>query len=198
MTISETIAKLEIAFDLCNTQYFEGKLPKPCITIQSSPKFYGHCTTKKIWKSEKESWYEINMGAEFLNRPKEQLVATLIHEMVHLYCRENDIKETCQNGRYHNALFKAEAELRGLIIGYDTTIGYSPTTPSDALITFLKESKLELDIPFARDMKVKKAATRKPQYEYICPECRQSFKSAADLNVKCGICDCVMDQLGGE
>lgn len=49
MKMSETITALEVLFDKLNGIYFEGKLPKPVITVQSSPKAYGHCTTKQIW-----------------------------------------------------------------------------------------------------------------------------------------------------
>lgn len=97
MKMSETIAALEDIFDKLNAIYFEGKLPKPVITVQTTPKAYGHCSTKKIWKAgETEGMYEINLGAEFINRPKEQTCATLLHEMVHLYCNENEISEAMQ------------------------------------------------------------------------------------------------------
>ena len=84
MKMSETITALETIFDKLNAIYFESKLPRPVITVQTTPKAYGHCSTKKIWKSENEGMYEINLGAEFINRPKESTCATLLHEMVHL------------------------------------------------------------------------------------------------------------------
>ena len=31
------------------------------------------------------------------------LAEGLCHNMVHLYCALNGIKDTCQNGRYHNS-----------------------------------------------------------------------------------------------
>ena len=195
MTISQTIAKLEALFTVCNTELFGGELPSPIITIQSTPKYYGHCSTKKIWKSEDESWYEINIGAEFLNRPKEDLTATLIHEMVHLYCQENEIRETSQNGRYHNTRFKNEAEARGLIIGYNSTIGHSPTKPGPRIDELLKKSKINLDIPFAREIGIKKTAVRRPQKVYTCPVCGQTVKSTSHLNLICGDCEEPMDEV---
>ena len=57
----------------------ESTLPRPIITIQSSPKAYGHFTTKEVWTDaqRKRSYYEINIGAERLNRPISSTVATL-------------------------------------------------------------------------------------------------------------------------
>lgn len=93
MKMGETITALETVFDKLNAIYFEGKLPRPVITVQTTPKAYGHCSTKKIWKAENEGMYEINLGAEFINRPKENTCATLLHEMVHLFCAENEIAD---------------------------------------------------------------------------------------------------------
>ena len=69
MKMSDVVTKLESLFDILNRVYFDNALPKPVITVQSTPKAYGHCSTKKIWKSENDGQYEINIGAEFLNRP---------------------------------------------------------------------------------------------------------------------------------
>lgn len=102
MKMSDVVTKLESLFDILNRVYFDNALPKPVITVQSTPKAYGHCSTKKIWKSESDGQYEINIGAEFLNRPSANTAATMCHEMVHLYCLVNEIQDTCQKGRYHN------------------------------------------------------------------------------------------------
>lgn len=132
MKMSDVVTKLESLFDILNRVYFDNALPKPVITVQSTPKAYGHCSTKKIWKSESDGQYEINIGAEFLNRPSANTAATMRHEMVHLYCLVNEIQDTCQKGRYHNKTFKAEAEARDLEIGYDRTVGFSHTNPTEA------------------------------------------------------------------
>ena len=117
MKMSDVVTKLEGLFDILNRVYFENALPKPVITVQSTPKAYGHCSTKKIWSNDTAGQYEINIGAEYLNRPSANTAATMCHEMVHLYCLVNDIADTCQKGRYHNKTFKAEAEARDLEIG---------------------------------------------------------------------------------
>ena len=191
--LSEIARKLEDLFDILNGLYYEGKLPRPVITIQSTPKAYGHCSTKKIWKSENEARYEINIGAEFLNRPKENTAATLQHEMIHLYCCENNINETCQKGRYHNKTFKLEAEARGLEIGYDRANGYTYTTPTDAFKQKLEEAGFDMSVPFARQtILVKKTSDREKPHKYVCDYCGQTVRSTGDLNIVCGICDVPM------
>lgn len=195
MKMSDTVKILENLFDSLNAIYFDNKLPKPVITVQSTPKAYGHCSVKKIWKSESEANYEINIGAEFINRPIEQTAATLCHEMVHLYCRENDITETCQNGRYHNKTFKTEAEARDLQIDYDRAIGYSLTSPTETFTNKLHESGFDMSIKFARIMTAKKpSSNRVKTHKYVCPCCSQAVRTTSELFLKCGLCDVDMER----
>lgn len=196
MKMSETIKALEDIFDKLNAAYFEGKLPRPVITVQTTPKAFGHCSTKKIWKAgETEGMYEINLGAEFINRPKEQICATLLHEMVHLYCNENEITETCQKGRYHNKTFKAECEARDLEVEYDRANGYSHTIPTEAFKAKLTEAGVDLTVRFARIMpKAKAKAERAKAHAYVCPVCGQTVRTTGELSLICGVCEVPMER----
>lgn len=141
--ISKTIEMLEDAFDILNKEYFESALSRSVITIQSTPKEYGHFLCNKIWNDSEESQaHEINLGAETLNREIESVIATLIHEMVHQYCSENKIKDTSRRNTCHNQNFKIEAEKRGLIINYDKKIGWSRTIPSEELKLFIQKNEI--------------------------------------------------------
>lgn len=194
MKMGETITQLESIFDKLNEVYFEGTLPRAVITIQTTPKAYGHCSTKKIWKSETEAMHEINLGAEYINRPKEQTCATLLHEMVHLYCAENEISDTCQHGRYHNKAFKAECEARDLEVEYDRANGYAHTKPTEAFKQKLGDAGIDLSIRFARiPPKAKAKAERAKAHTYICPQCGQKVRSTGLLNLICGDCELSME-----
>jgi hypothetical protein len=196
MKMSDVVTKLENLFDLLNVAYFEDKLPKPVITVQSTPKFYGHCSTKKIWKSETDARYEINIGAEYLNRPSADTAATMCHEMVHLHCLENDIADTCQKGRYHNKAFKTECELRDLEVGYDRANGYTHTTPTEAFKKTLEDAGFVLEVPFARvPPKAKAKAAREKAHKYVCPVCGQEVKTTAELSLICGVCEVPMTRV---
>ena len=196
MKMSDVVTKLENLFDLLNAAYFEDKLPKPIITVQSTPKFYGHCSTKKIWKSENDARYEINIGAEYLNRPSADTAATMCHEMVHLYCLENGINDTCQKGRYHNKAFKTECERRDLEVGYDRANGYTHTTPTEAFKKTHENAGFVLEVPFARvPPKAKAKAAREKAHKYVCPVCGQEVKTTAELSLICGVCEVPMTRV---
>ena len=89
--MSRAVGQLEKIYNTLNEDFFEGLLPVPIITVQSKPGTYGHCSVAKVWQRPDGSTYELNIAAEVLNYPIEETLDTMIHEMVHLYCRENGI-----------------------------------------------------------------------------------------------------------
>ena len=133
--MSRAVSQLEHIYNALNTDFFQDELPVPIITVQSKPGTYGHCTTSKVWQRKDGGAYELNIAAEVLNYPIEETLDTMLHEMVHLYCRENGIKEVSRGGKYHNKRFKAEAERRGLVCIPCGQYGWN-TTPSDKLVEY--------------------------------------------------------------
>ena len=66
-------------FDLLNAEFFESALSRPTITIQSTPKAYGHFSLRDdTWISKNGATHEINIGAGTLSRPIEEVAATLL------------------------------------------------------------------------------------------------------------------------
>ncbi len=82
--MSRTVGYPEKIFTHLNAQYFEGAPAMPIITVMSTPNAYGHMSVLKIWKKGEDVQREINIGAGTLDRPIEEVVATMCHEMVHL------------------------------------------------------------------------------------------------------------------
>lgn len=193
MKVSNEVKFLEDAFDVLNEKYFESALSKCAITIQSSPIAHGHFTPWEAWTDAERSYNEINLGAESLQRPVTAIIATLIHEMVHYYCYNNDIKDTSRGGTYHNKRFKEEAEKRGLIIEYEDRIGYSKTTPAEELKKFVCEMQWEEKIKLYRryggiseqTTSKSKSSTRK----YQCPCCDMSVRATKEVRVLCMNCN---------
>lgn len=133
--MSRAVGQLEKIYTHLNEDFFEGSLPVPIITVQSKPGTYGHCSTSKVWQRKEDNAYELNIAAEVLNYAIEETLDTMLHEMVHLYCRENGIKEVSRGGSYHNGRFKAEAEKRGLECFKCGQYGWN-TRPSDKLVEY--------------------------------------------------------------
>lgn len=204
---SRTAGYLEKMFRALNRDYFGGELEEPIITIQSTPRAYGHVTVAKTWKRKDDWRHELNIGAETLDRPIEHIVATLVHEMVHLYNIAHDIQDCSRGGSYHNKKFKVEAERRGLVIGHHEKYGWTITEPGDDLLEYIiDQGWTEIRInrtgglwtPTASggekageggsrdggEKPVKRSSTRK----YICPKCGQSIRATKTVNILCGDC----------
>lgn len=192
-------------FKAVNEYYFGGQLETPTITIQSSISAYGHITTSKVWNNNGVATYELNIGAETINRPIENVVATMIHEASHLYAIMNGIKDTSNHGVYHNKNFKRIAEEIGhLHIERDARYGWTITQPTEDTLNFCIAYGFE-DILINRESPISlkgiglpKAGngndamvTRKPTStrKYICPCCGNSFRATKNINVLCMDCN---------
>ena len=148
---SRTAGYLEKLFRTLNTRYFGDTIEEPIITIQSTPRAYGHVTVSKAWhKANGDERHELNIAAGTLDRPIEEIVSTLLHEMVHLMNLQNGVQDCSRGGTYHNRKFKAAAEACDLHIDYDERIGWSVTSPTEALIDFIIEEGWE-DICMSRE-----------------------------------------------
>ena len=201
---SRTAGYLEKLFRTLNERYFDNTIEEPIITIQSAPRAYGHVTVAKAWrKGNGDLRHELNIAAGTLDRPIEEIVATLLHEMVHLINLQNGVKDCSRGGTYHNRKFKAAAEACDLRIDYDPRIGWSVTSPTEALIDFII-SEGWADIRMSREdgcisrtpgrgspdrtpappTTPKKSSTRK----YICPDCKMSVRATREINIICGDC----------
>lgn len=134
---SRSAGYLEKIFRQLNNDSFGGTLEEPIITIQSTPGAYGHVSVAKTWKRGEDERHELNISADGLNRPIENVVATMIHEMVHLYNIAQGIQDCSRDGSYHNRKFAKEAEKHMLHIEKDEKYGWTITSPTDELLEYI-------------------------------------------------------------
>jgi hypothetical protein len=198
--IQRTTQFLNKVFKAINETYFDNRLETPVITIQSSIGAYGYITVNKVWNTDGVARYELNIGAETLNRPIENVVATMIHECSHLYALLNNIKDTSNNGIYHNKKFKEIAENIGrLRIDKHDKYGWTITSPTEDTLNFCIDNNFE-DIKINRqglwltipgDNTTRTTTTGRPTStrKYQCPCCKNSFRATKDLNVMCMDCN---------
>lgn len=202
---NRTVQYLNKVFKLINSEYFDNKLEMPTITVQSTVGAYGHVTTSKVWQNENgNASYELNIGADYLDRPIENIVATLIHEACHLYAMMNNIKDTSNQGVYHNRKFKELAEARGLQIDRHDKYGWTITNPTEETIDFCIKYDLQ-EIKCTRNTGISytgintgKAGNGQPikpptkkgnSIKWVCPCCGAIVRSTKILNIVCGDCN---------
>jgi len=195
LKISEIVKKTEDMFDLFNAHFYNNELMRPAITVSpdGGRGSYGWCSVYEIWNAEDEKYREINLCAEYLDRPLNEVCATLLHEMAHLYNLQNEISDVSNNGYYHNMKFKATAEAHGLHIEKHPKYGWTVTTITSETEAWLREALGEGGIRASRLPEEgggkggsKKSINR--SIKYVCPECGTIIRATREVNVVCGDC----------
>ena len=169
---------------------------------------YGHVTVAKAWqRADGGARHELNIGAGTLDRPIENVTATVLHEMVHLFNLQAGIQDTSRGGTYHNKRFREAAEARDLHISYDKRIGWSVTEPTDALIEFIISqgwdnimmnrkdgfSMRGVGGPGAKGGPAPATGRTSSTRKLVCPKCGQSVRATKTVNILCG--DCLLPML---
>ena len=195
--LSLVIKELHKAFDCLNKEFYKNELPKVIITIQSKGKrnALGWFTTGKVWEDGTQSKHEINISAEYVDREFIDIMKTMHHEMIHLYCTVNNVKDTSRNGTYHNANFKRVSEEHGFYYredAFDKKYGWTFSTLTDETVNKIEKFGLDKtvfslkrhDFGATGDKEKKKSNIIKWQ----CG-CGQIVRSSKDgLNIFCGDC----------
>lgn len=202
---------LEKLFNMLNEDFFDGVLERPVISIQSTPRAYGHYVLADIWNVNGEGCREINIGAGTLDRPIEETVATLLHEMCHMLADTILHTQDCsRGGTYHNRTFKRIAEEHGLYVQRSEKYGWAHTSPSDELIDWIlnnniQEIKLNRCEAYGLCEGGRETGTTVPptsrrtarnnSRRYVCPCCGAIVRATRSVNLICG--DCVEIMLEG-
>ncbi|MDR1409932.1 MAG: SprT-like domain-containing protein [Oscillospiraceae bacterium] len=212
ITIQSAIDELQRMFKLLNARYFGGELERPVITIltDSTSGAYGWISVNKVWNSKDNAWFrEINLCAEYLNRPPELVITTLMHEMCHLWNIQQGVQDTSRKGTYHNAAFQDVAAARGLIVSRHQTYGYCITTPSEAFTELVTQNcregcfKLErmktyrdgtpkVTKPGADGREKTVTRMRQSYRKYVCQNCGLIARTTKDAQLICGDCQTAM------
>lgn len=203
--MSRLAGMLEKAFNLLNADWFDGKLETPIITIIPTPRAYAHYTAANVWKTANGGKREINISSATLDRPLEDCLASLMHEMVHMY---NDtvlnVQDVSRGGQWHNRLFAIKAEKHGLTVEKSPKYGYAFTTCDEKLLDWIIAHDEIREIELCRSNIWHSAtgiggktasggapastSTNSHSRKYICPKCKNSVRATKAVNIICADC----------
>jgi hypothetical protein len=193
-SIQPAIAELERAFHALASRFaaLTGR-PYPRIVIQSRGR-KRHALgwfARERWRNgqaDVPAIHEITVAAESLSWPVLLIVATLIHEMVHLACYYAGIQDVGKDGRYHNQKFKEAAEAVGLLVEKDLRIGWSLTSLGPELETFVSSLNVNAEA-FAvfrlGEQEREKQPTKMKKWVCACPVI---VRCAVEMHGHCDDC----------
>ena len=207
--MSRVIGQLQTIGRKLNSDWFNNELDMERVvwTVQSTPKAYGHFTPYLSYrvhsKDGEKGAVEINIGAGTLDRDITEVVATMVHELVHYFNWSIGVQDCSRGGTYHSKKFKNEAEKHGLVIEYDSRIGWSLTSATEELIDWIIENDFE-DFRLGRNeftslvsiggtSKGGSTPTLPPKkknnsIKMICPCCGAIARVTKATNLICGDC----------
>lgn len=198
-SIARAAAALEEVYSAANARFYDGALPPVALTLAPAGRrnAYGWCTTAPVWSTADGSvkLVEVNMSAEHLHRPEAETVATLLHEMVHVYHVQTGVKGTSRQNRYHNKRFQADALAHGLTCAHDERIGWSLTALNETAAAWLADLEYDRDgLTLARQSEGggKKAKTVSSFRKHTCPTCGLTARTTRDATLVCFDCEQVM------
>jgi len=201
---SRLAGQLEKLFNMLNADLFNNELATPIITIQSTPRAYGHYSLNPLWQVKGDVRHEINIGAGTLDRPIENIVGTMVHEMCHMYDDTVlNIQDCSRGGTYHNRAFARTAAGHGLIVSRSEKFGWSRTEPSDELIEWILEnniSEIKLNRNEPNGIRIGGGTTavsggaitgtarRGNSIRWVCPKCGMIARTTRAAFLVCGEC----------
>lgn len=189
-------------FSRINEHFFNNELEKVIITFEAGYKkgAYGWINTVKNWKQderkEQKERYNINISCDYLNRSREKIIETLMHEMCHLYALQNEIKDVSRSGIYHNKKFKQIAEEHGLNVKEADRIGWSITSLKSETAEWLEDNYNFSEITIYKKKPLVAEKIAKPKQssrKYICPCCGLIVRATKDVAIACIPCGKAME-----
>lgn len=197
--LSITLNELHKLFDNLNQEFFQGELPQCIITVQAKGNTgaYGWFTPSKVWNVDKENKHEINITSESLSRDYIDIAKTMLHEMIHLYCTTNGIKDVSRGNSYHNSKFKEESIKHGFYYkenSYDKKYGWTYSSLTEETIDKINNFKINkkaltrINRKDISDNGTPSPAKKSNIIKWTCG-CGDIIRSSkADINAICGKC----------
>ena len=203
VSITPVVKALEDVFHRLNGRFFESRLSTPVITVSPDPRRkdrLGWCTTRRVWQDgQSDGYFEINICAEFLNRPFDEMCSTLLHEMCHLLNAEAEVKDTSRAGTYHNEKFRETAEAHGLMADKTKFQGYCETSLTPEAAEFIETLDRTEFILYREDKAAEgesgePAAKPSSSRRYVCPGCGTKITATKDVSIRCESCNVLFEK----
>ena len=166
----------------------------PVIQTQGKRVRTGSFTPDLVYKDKDGNGsHEIHISSEYLDRPAIEIAATVRHELIHAKNFQDGIRDTSNNGIYHNKKFLESATAYGLVMdefndknGHGITKGFTPVY--DAVI---RQELAPDDDAFklVRVLNETKRKTKAPvkMLKWACP-CGTIVRCAVKLTAVCTKC----------
>ncbi|AGR42145.1 SprT-like domain-containing protein [Spiroplasma diminutum] len=196
--IDDLILELHSIHKQLNDFLFSSSLSEIKISIETSKRksrlTLGHFDTAKDWS---DNINQITIWTLALNGDYQNIISVLVHEMVHQYNYENDIKDVENNQRHNKNFKKVAQDIAKLNVVKSSKQGFSQTSATPELINFI-EKKLDFNKQLFKKMIHKDALEYQPRgynknNRYICEGCETIINNSREIPLRIKCLDCNKD-----
>jgi predicted SprT family Zn-dependent metalloprotease len=206
-TKTQITEKLNRAFDHFNNELFSGSLPRPIFKMIRKKNGRGHFSRKRWVELDEKRNGIVNLDSEFCDeislnpdlfiaRTDEDILSTLVHEMVHQ--RQYEEGSPGKNG-YHNKEWAEMMKDVGLYPSRTGEFGGKEVGPSCShyivendlyQLSYKKLEKSGFKLDWGSLMDTSKEQKKKPEQKikYTCDHCRNKAWGKPDMIILCGTC----------
>lgn len=161
---SSEIKRYEEMFKDINSLKFENILPMPRIVLKDTS-LDGQFVKDRLFKGKDDFIYTIVLNEDECINNTEFAMLSLFHNMIHMYCFLKNIKDTSNNGIYHNKKFGAIAKQMGCLTN-TCKYGFTTTGFDDSMNEIINKyninyPEINRDIFIQRKNKKRPSSTRK-------------------------------------
>lgn len=201
---TEIYTTLEDAYNFFNDMLFENKLPCVVIVLHRKKNTNGYFhgdrfverSSIKTSKKKLNTVSELSLNPDtFIYRTDEQILSTLLHEMVHVWQHVYGEKKS-KNG-YHNKEWGNKMKEVGL---YPSSTGKPEGKETGQKVShyIIKDGKFELHVKqLLKSTKLNwssfpilpKVAEKKEKTKYVCPGCNAKVWGKPGMNIECSDCE---------
>lgn len=192
---AKTYEVLDNAYNFFNKELFGGTLPHCLITLQRHKKAYGYFCFESFGNKDNKKTDEIALNPGHFQRPVDEIISTLVHEMAHLW-QYHEGKHS-RNG-YHNREWGTKMKSLGLMPsstgapgGKETGQKVSHYIDPQGLYAkhFAEWVKQYEGLTLFYDITVEdKKETKGKKIKYTCEGCDVKAWGKPGLNIQCGEC----------
>lgn len=187
--------ELQFIFRVLNENIFHNQFLAPQIYIKSNSR----CKNWSCNPFGDKGQYIITIHEEKLEDDFEIILMQMLHQMIHIYCFENGLKDTSRNMRYHNRIFYQEGVKRGLLFFFEPKKGYITEGIKQEVkelfaSEFQEEKKIREALKKDKELTVEKNKPVKPfPIKMKCPICGMKARAKKQGVLICGKCNVYME-----
>lgn len=176
-----TTKGLSELYSCLNREFWSGELPPVAFTTSFAKQ-------RITWGILFTPQCRISVHYKLLKSKQEDLYMNMLHQMIHVKNKINDIKDTSHADRYHNKKFADEAKKVGLLLDYNKLTGHNVVGISDEAVS--KINKIFNYQQYLKEVEENEVPEKWNMYTYRCPKCNRVVNAFSTNKIICGYCYC--------